>query len=85
MAKQAPKPKVKTTRKYTVLLLYPDYMTDAYGQETYAAHVEADSPRQALSKARRACKDANGIGLRYLDDLYCLFACLGWVDSLCTD
>lgn len=37
-------------KPYTVLLLYPDY-ENSNGDDTYLAHVEADSPNQAASEA----------------------------------
>jgi hypothetical protein len=40
-------------RKYTVLLLYPDYMADNYGHETYLAHVEAKTVPAAIFAARK--------------------------------
>ena len=38
--------------KYTVILLYPDYIADNYGQETYLAHVTANSPELAVRAAQ---------------------------------
>ena len=40
-------------REYTVLLLYPDYVADEFGKETYLAWVEAESPEQAIAKAQK--------------------------------
>jgi len=37
---------------YTVLLLYPDYIADEWGIETYLAHVTADNPKDADKLAR---------------------------------
>lgn len=44
---------------YTVLVLRPDYMATNYGQDTFLAHVEATSPAQAQSIARRQAADAD--------------------------
>jgi hypothetical protein len=43
--------------KYTVILLYPDYLAENYGQEIYLAHVEADSPEDAIKNAQREAVD----------------------------
>lgn len=37
---------------YTVLMLYPDYLTSDYPNETYLAWVEAKTPREAAAAAR---------------------------------
>lgn len=42
----------QTMKNYTVLLLYPDYIADEFGKETYLAWVEAESPEQAIAKAQ---------------------------------
>ena len=39
-------------KKYTVILLYPDYLAKNYGQETYMTSVEAETPVQAVAAAR---------------------------------
>lgn len=43
---------------YTVMLLYPDYATDNYGQEIFITYVEADSGDDALALARQEALDA---------------------------
>lgn len=39
--------------KYTVLLLYPDYTTNNFGQETYMTCVEAESVASAQVLAQQ--------------------------------
>jgi hypothetical protein len=39
--------------KYTVLLLYPDYMSDSYGQETFLSWEEGNSPMECVSNLQR--------------------------------
>jgi hypothetical protein len=47
-------------KKYTVLLLYPDYMTDGpEGSETYLAWVFAATPVQAVTRAQLDAKEAS--------------------------
>jgi hypothetical protein len=43
---------MSTKRKFTVVLLYPDYMADDYGTDLYVAHVEADTPEQSVPLAQ---------------------------------
>lgn len=45
-------------KKYTVILLYPDYVAENYGQETYMTSVEAEDPVAAVAKARSEVLDA---------------------------
>ena len=63
--------------KYSVLLLYPDYLSDAYGQETYFTNVIAKTPRQASNKARREAYEANKLDKHtdpetFPEDFHCL-------------
>lgn len=44
-------------KKYSVLLLYPDYSD---GPETYLAHVRAANPTKAVTAARAEAAEANG-------------------------
>jgi hypothetical protein len=37
---------------FTVLMSYPDYATDNYGEDTYLAHVDARSPEEAVKVAQ---------------------------------
>jgi hypothetical protein len=37
---------------YTVILLYPDYVAEEYGHETYMTSIEAESPEDAVVRAR---------------------------------
>lgn len=39
-------------KDYTVLLLRPEYIADAFGQDTYMTHVEAGGVREAQHKAQ---------------------------------
>jgi len=45
--------------KYSVLLLYPDYMSCPHGIETYFSHVEASDPKEAVSLAQEEAGEAN--------------------------
>ena len=44
---------------HTVLLLYPDYIADEFGKETYLAHVMAAHSAQAIEKAQQDALLAN--------------------------
>lgn len=46
-------------KKYTVLLLYPDYMAATFGHDTYHVWVEAISPHAAFARAQEACAKVN--------------------------
>lgn len=61
--------------KYTVLLLRPDYMTSDFGQDTYLAHVEADSVAEAQALAQH---EAYRSDVPPDDDDHDGSACLGY-------
>lgn len=44
---------------YTVLLLYPDYITDNFGQETYMCFVKTLSPKCAVELAQNKAAKHN--------------------------
>lgn len=50
----------KKPKKYSVLLLYPDYMSDNFGQETYYAHVEAIDRDMAVHNAQHQAQTCEG-------------------------
>ncbi|TXG96128.1 MAG: hypothetical protein E6R08_10165 [Nevskiaceae bacterium] len=54
-----PAPSAAALQPFSVLLLYPDYATDNYGQETYLTAVMAADPEQALALARKEAVDSN--------------------------
>jgi len=39
--------------RYTVLLLRPDYVADGFGEDTYLAHVRAETPKAAITLAQQ--------------------------------
>jgi len=48
-------------KKYSVLLLYPDYIAEEYGKETFYAFVEAESSLAAIKAAQQMAADANEV------------------------
>lgn len=46
-------------KPFTVILLYPDFLSDNYGQETYIAHAEAVNPEDAAHAAQLQACGAN--------------------------
>lgn len=67
-------------QKFTVLLLYPDYVNDS-GHETYLAHVEAKSPQQAAFFAKYEAQQANETQVEEKED----FALLATFEGHLTD
>lgn len=74
--------------KYTVVLMYPDYMSDSFGQESYMAWVKADSLKDAALKAQRIAAEES---MPYknkkeieeiMKDFFIVFMCDGHVDDL---
>lgn len=46
-------------KPFTVILLYPDFLSDNYEQETYIAHVLASDPKDAAHAAQLQALEAN--------------------------
>lgn len=44
---------------YTVVLLFPDYLADDYGKDTYTALVTASDIKHAVEVAQREAFDSN--------------------------
>lgn len=68
-------------KKYTVILLYPDFLASNYGQEIYTAWVEGMNPDHAIAKAELEASSDNfheaGPG-----DWYCLACFQGHIKNL---
>lgn len=71
-------------RKYSVLLLYPDYATENYGADTFLAHVKADTATDAEDTARREASLDTGLeGLEIeWSDWGCLLVTRGHLEDL---
>jgi hypothetical protein len=70
-------------RNYTVLLLYPDYMSNNFGQETYLANVVAHDPNDAIDTARADCVEENEhIQIEDRSDLFVLAVFKGKLEDL---
>lgn len=46
-------------KNYSVLLLYPDYLAENYGQDTYYAFVDAETPEIAVRRAQAEAVTVN--------------------------
>ena len=46
-------------KPFTVILLYPDYCTDTFGQDNWMSTVEAADPVRAVIAARKQCLKDN--------------------------
>jgi len=56
-------------KKYSVLLLYPDYLAGNYGEDTYYAHVEAPDVKSAQLSAQKEVVRENMIDIEYDGDM----------------
>lgn len=55
---------------YTVMLLYPDYLTDNYGQDVFRVAVRSTSSKDAVARAKIECKKSlDADGKEYLENL----------------
>lgn len=46
-------------KRYSVLLLYPDYVAEQYGEEIFYNFVKADSVSMAIKQAQRNAFESN--------------------------
>jgi len=46
-------------KEYTVILLYPDYIAENHGEETYITYASVKSKASAIKKARKEAARAN--------------------------
>lgn len=76
-------------KKFSVLLLYPDYIATNYGHETFYVCVEADDVDQAVLKAREDAVRSNSDGgedteelMLYKEDFHVLLALEGYHPAL---
>ena len=67
---------------YSVLLLYPDYLADTYGQDTFLATVQAIDPTQAVVLAREHMAAAQHTVPEAAEDPYLLLVCEGTIRNL---
>ncbi len=72
-----PKAKKSTkTQKYTVLLLYPEYL--AYRpEETYLSHVQSGTVKQAIKSAQKEAVTCQGLPVRNAQDFGTLLVIKG--------
>ncbi|MEI8120449.1 MAG: hypothetical protein WCI20_00240 [bacterium] len=68
-------------KKYTVLLLRPDYVADGFGTDTYLAQVEADSVSAAVLAAQAEVAKIDDLDLESID-YHPLITLEGWHDDL---
>jgi hypothetical protein len=66
-------------KKFSVLLLYPDYVSD--GVETFFAHVRAADKDAAILKAQNMAAREN-IGVDQPEDFAVLIVSSGWISNL---
>lgn len=68
-------------KKYTVLLLRPDYVADGFGTDTYLAQVEVDSADAAVLTAQAEVAKLDDLDLKSTD-YHPLITLEGWRDDI---
>lgn len=69
-------------RSWTVLLLYPDYIADNYGQETYLTWVNAHDAGEAERLAQQEAVQTGGHDASDAENFAPLFVTLGMHPNL---
>lgn len=57
-------------KKWTVILLYPDYMAENYGQKTFMTSVDAETPEAAVAAARKEVSESEDTELQDPEDMF---------------
>lgn len=68
-------------KKYSVLLIYPDYVAQNFGADTFYDWVKACDAAHAVEKARLRCM-RNCLAIDRPEDLHCLIVTEGHNASL---
>jgi hypothetical protein len=81
------KPKIRNItgmKQYTVVLIYPDYAANQYGEEFWTTQVHADDVPSAQLQAQLEAMEANEYDTEDSDpnDWAPVFVCEGWVDNI---
>ena len=69
-------------KRYTVLLMRPDYVADGFGEDTYLAHVRARTAKDAISLAQQEVGLLDGIDDVKATDYHPLITLRGWHDDI---
>ena len=69
-------------KKFTVLLMRPDYVADGFGEDTYLAHVRAETPEAAITLAQQEVAKLDDIDDIKVADYYPLICLTGWREDL---
>lgn len=69
----------KAEKEYTVILLYPDYMTDDYGADIFVSSAFAEDPRRAVELVQEEAAAANSDDIEERDSKD--FRCIGVIEG----
>ena len=67
-------------RRYSVLLLVPDYAADTFGHDVFYTYVTGGSPREAIAAAQRKAVDTHAYKDAQPGDFHPLLVTLGHHD-----
>ena len=68
--------------RFTVLLLRPDYAADNFGEDTYLAHVRAETPTEAITLAQQKVTKLDALDDTGSTDYYPLITLKGWHNDI---
>jgi hypothetical protein len=72
-------------KKYTVLMITPDYLAEQYGEDTYCAYVEAENVVEAQRAGQHealAAVTPDEISPYPPEDFFVVFVCEGHVEDI---
>lgn len=67
-------------KKYTVVMMFPDYLADIYGQDSVNVPIHGENPEKAVRNAQQLVAD----DFENVDpnDFFVVFVCEGWHEDL---
>ncbi|MEI6166503.1 MAG: hypothetical protein WCS52_04855 [bacterium] len=69
-------------KRYTVLLLRPDYVANSFGEDTYLALVRAVTPTAAITSAQQEVARLDDLDGIQAADYYPLITMKGWHNDM---
>ncbi|MCK9521180.1 MAG: hypothetical protein M0R74_19480 [Dehalococcoidia bacterium] len=69
-------------KKFTVVLLRPDYIADEFGKDIFSDYVMAYGPDGAIAQARKHVVESDGVSEEWAEDYHALVVYEGYQQSL---
>jgi len=75
----SPFSKGEVMKKYSILLMYPDYMSQDWPYETYFTYLRAATSQEAVILAKKEACQENDMLKNKADDFYAILCIAGYI------